>query len=93
MKRKLRVVIPNPQNIYRDFCFKLQKSPKFEKIIIFFIIVNLITMGCTYKGISEVGIDAINIVNNTCLVIYHIEAIIKIMGVGFYFYFKDDWNK
>ncbi|KAL4473885.1 hypothetical protein ABPG74_022749 [Tetrahymena malaccensis] len=93
MKRKLKVVIPTPENTYRQFCYILAKSPKFEKIIIFFIILNLVTMGCQYKGMNDQGAQAINVINNFCLVIYHIEAVIKIIGVGIYFYFKDDWNK
>lgn len=93
MKRPLKVVIPTPENYYRNICFLIQKSSVFEKGIIVFIIFNLIAMGSTYKGISSNGVTAINFINNTCLVIYHIEAVIKILGVGPFFYFKDDWNK
>ncbi|EAR90226.2 cation channel family transporter (macronuclear) [Tetrahymena thermophila SB210] len=93
MKRKLKVVIPTPENTYRHFCYILAKSSKFEKIIIFFIILNLVTMGCQYKGMDDQGAYAINVINNFCLGIYHVEALIKIVGVGVYFYFKDDWNK
>jgi hypothetical protein len=56
------------------------------------IFFNVVTMGCVYKGMERSGLDTINIINNVFLVIFHIEALIKIMAYG-WFYFKDGWNK
>lgn len=49
-------------------------------------------MACIYNGISESGRFTIETINNIFLVIFHIEAFIKISGFGT-FYFKDNWNK
>ena len=92
MKRKLKVVIPSPKNYYRNICFRISLSSLFEKSVLGCIIGNLIAMGCIYKGISDAGLTTINVINNTCLGIYHIEAFIKIFGTG-RFYFRQNWNK
>lgn len=49
-------------------------------------------MGLVYRGIPDDLFNAINITNNVFLVIFHIEAFIKIIALRNY-YFKDSWNK
>lgn len=48
-------------------------------------------MGCIYNGISVEGRKTIETINNVFLIIFHIEAVFKIIGYGI-FYFKDNWN-
>ena len=93
MKRRLKFVIPMPKARFRSICYKIQFSPIFDKIIIGFIIANLITMACVYKNIDSSSAYAIDFINNFCLAIYHLEALIKIIGIGPVSYFQDNSDK
>lgn len=93
IKRKLKVVVECPSNYYRGICFHITKSPLFDKTILVCIIANLIVMGTIYKGIGDTGNTVMMWINNSFLVIFHIEAILKLLSLGVTFYFNDDWNK
>ena len=49
-------------------------------------------MGLIYRGIPDDQLNAINIINNVFLVIFHVEAFTKLVALRSY-YFKDSWNK
>ena len=61
-------------------------------MIIFFIFVNFVAMGFIYRGIPDHELNALNIVNNVFIVVFHVEALTKIIALRMY-YFKDSWNK
>ena len=92
VRRSLKVIIPEPEPEWRKKCFDISNHVYFDRIIMLFIFLNIVAMGCTYKGIPEGGELAINTINNIFLFIFHVEAFIKISGYG-WFYFKDGWNK
>lgn len=49
-------------------------------------------MGFVYRGIPDQGSLLISYINNIFLIIFHLEALLKLLGLGF-FYFKHFWNK
>lgn len=91
-RRKLKTILPTPRNHIRRLCFKFVQDPRFEKGLIFLIVINTIVLGFTHSQQSfsfEVVIQTLNLV---FLGIFHAEAVLKIAGIGV-FYFKDAWNK
>jgi hypothetical protein len=92
MRRDLDIIIPEPKGDLNELCYEIHHHPYFDRIIIFLIFLNIVNMGCIYQGIPESGQATINTLNNVFLAIFHIEAIIKILSIKWY-YFKDSWNK
>lgn len=91
-RRKLRRIVPEPENSFRKKCFHISHNLKFEYLVIFAIALNTIFLGIKYKTQSPEFENLIDILNKVFLGIFHLEAIINIIGMGT-FYFKDLWNK
>lgn len=91
-RKKLKRILPAPRNHIRRACFKLVQDPRFEKFIIFLIVVNTIILGLTYSAESDEFGNVIQVLNIMFLGFFHLEAILKMIGLGV-FYFKDAWNK
>lgn len=92
IRKKLKIIIPTPIHNFRKLCYDISMHQYFERVIILLIFMNVVAMACTHYRISESGRTTINTINLIFLVIFHIEATIKISGFGM-FYFKDSWNK
>jgi len=79
----------------RAFCDQLGNHPKFSNFVIAMIILNAITIGmATSPTLTEKFGVWFNFVNNFVLVVFIVEAALKITGafprIGRYF--KDPWN-
>jgi Ion transport protein. len=91
-RKKLIRVIPEPENKIRKFCYFLAKKKGFDYSILFLIVLNTFVLGLKFTGQSDTFSLVLDIFNHAFLVIFNIEALIKIAGWGV-FYFKDSWNK
>lgn len=91
-RKKLKRVIPEPENLIRQYCFKLTNDPRFENFILFIIVLNTIVLGLKFQGQSTSFETTLDVLNNIFLAIFHLEAVIKTAGLGL-FYFKETWNK
>ena len=91
-RKKLRRVIPEPENSFRKKCFNISHNIKFEYAVICVIALNTIFLGMKYKTQTPEYEQLIDILNKAFLGLFHIEALIHIIGLGT-FYFKDLWNK
>lgn len=91
-KKRLKMLIPEPDNKLRKFCFDLAKMTEFDAFIMLVIIFNIVILGLKYPEQSEDFIYMLEVFNNVCLAIFHFEAAIKIAGWGL-FYFRENWNK
>jgi len=91
-RKKLRRIIPEPENSLRKKCFNISNHMYFEYLVIFVIALNTIFLGIKYKTQSPEFENIIDILNKVFLGIFHVEALIYIIGLGT-FYFKDLWNK
>ncbi|EGR33899.1 voltage-gated sodium channel alpha subunit isoform k, putative, partial [Ichthyophthirius multifiliis] len=89
---RFKIKIPEPSLKYRRICYLIASNCKFEKVIMFSILINITVNAFYYRNIPEIGVYIINIFNISFLGIFHFECFIKIYGLGFY-YFRDSWNK
>ena len=71
-----------------NFCMK----PEFDYFIMGCIIANTVLMGCRHADMGQAFSDVLYWGNFTFGVIFTIEAIIKIIGLGVP-YFSDNWNR
>lgn len=85
--RKRRV----PLNNIRRACFRIANNPNFELVIMGCIVLNTILMAQHYFGEEDLYRKAIDYANYTFAFIFSLEASIKIIGLGSY-YWKDSWN-
>ena len=92
LRKNLKLIIPIPKHEFRLLCYKISMHSYFERIVILLIFLNIVVMAVIHNGISDEGRSAIETINNVFLAIFHVEAFIKILAFGV-FYFKDSWNK
>lgn len=82
-----------PQNRTRAFFFYLAKSKGFEAIMMVVIMMNMLVMALPYEGSSTVYTKVLENINLALTFIFITEAGIKIIGLGFLLYIKNNWNK
>ncbi len=78
-----------------DQCQRVVGSKYFEPVIITIIVLNSLILGLeTSKGLEERFGDQMRLGNQVALVIFIVEAIIKLVALAprSYRYFKDGWN-
>lgn len=57
------------------------------------IIFNTITLIMSFDGASATYVYALNTMNTIFVVIFAVEAALKLSGLGFKYYFHETWNK
>ena len=79
----------------QSFCSNLSRSNFFNQFIIGTILLTGVVVGAqTYKDFAEENATVLNFLDQTILVIFTIEALIKILAEGHrpFNYFKNPWN-
>lgn len=80
-----------PRDHLRRWCFCTAKSSLLETIAMSCIILNTFMMGLSYFGEEDLYQAAIENSNYFFSIVFAIEAAIKVIGLGRY-YWKDSWN-
>lgn len=90
-KSALRVII-----LIQMTCFYIINTSAFDNISIFVILANSFTMILDDSGTNDNPDPIWGILETVFLVLYTIEMVFKILGMGFLFkedaYLKDSWN-
>ena len=84
-------MIKTSNNKLRNKFFDLAQNKYFEIFILVAIAANTLVMTIKWPNMSEKAKNTIEIINYFFLVIFFIEALIKLTGYGLR-YFKDKWN-
>lgn len=82
-----------PSNLWRRTAFNIVLWPWFDSVIIGSIIVNALVMSMQFFGQPPEYALALEIINTTFLVIFLVEAALKITGLGWEVYFRSQWNR
>ena len=80
-----------PLGAFGCFCYKVNECPYFEGVIYLSIILNTIVLTLQWAGQSDSNGFILDYVNYAFTCIFIVEAIIKVMAMGF-IYFSDLWN-
>jgi len=78
---------------FRGKVFDVVESPKFEYFISAMIILNTLLMCMDYHGASEYYENVLFWLNNVFLLIFTVEAVLKLTAYGPRYYFFVNWNK
>lgn len=90
---KAPVIEVEPDNPFRNKVFHFVRHDWFEYAITIVILMNTITMCMDYYGASEGYLEVLDVCNLIFVVIFTFEAVLKLIGLGFTYYFYLDWNK
>lgn len=80
-----------PRTKLRKLCFRVAQSPTLKTIIMGCILLNTFIMALTYFGQDNLYKDAIDTSSYAFGLVFTVEAAVKIIGLGKY-YWKDSWN-
>ena len=72
---------------------QIVESNTFETIILIIIFINSILVIIGFFNIPEDTLAIIDQVESFFIIIYILEALLKIIGLGHQAYFRDNWNK
>ena len=82
-----------PRNKLRFRIFKLVQNDKFDYFILCIIILNIGTMALSYEGMSENYEKGLAYANIAFTFIFIMEALLKMLGLGFTGYWFSGWNR
>jgi hypothetical protein len=80
-----------PKGKARNLFFKLVNSSWFETSIMFLILLNIVSMGVAFEGMSEEYERLLKYINMGFTGIFLLECGLKLIGLGLQ-YFKFTWN-
>lgn len=72
--------------------YKIVNSKIFETFIMICIIFNIISMAMIYDGMGSDYERIFDIIETIFAFIFVLEAILKLLALGFYRYFSVGWN-
>ncbi|CAI2379843.1 unnamed protein product [Moneuplotes crassus] len=81
-----------PLNETRRYFYKICISTWFDLVVISCIVINTLVLAMIYARMSDSYALTINIFNYFFLILYNIEFIIKIIGLGKQYFTRDQWN-
>lgn len=82
-----------PSNPVLKFCFDVASHPWFDPAIMAAIILNTVFMMVEHYQQTDAVTDFLYVSNLVFLVVFALEAVLKIGGFGWLLYWRDDWNK
>eukprot|EP01064_Diplonema_japonicum_P009432 TRINITY_DN16926_c0_g1_i1.p1 TRINITY_DN16926_c0_g1~~TRINITY_DN16926_c0_g1_i1.p1 ORF type:complete len:2141 (+),score=493.84 TRINITY_DN16926_c0_g1_i1:35-6457(+) len=71
----------------------LVMHPMFERVMLMVTILNVVALGADHHGIDSTGLLVIEIVNIVCTLIFTIEIVVKMIGLGVTLTFRDPYNR
>jgi voltage-gated sodium channel type XI alpha len=82
-----------PEHPVRGWCWSIVKKPWFDILIMVLIALNIMLMATTHYGQSEDFEKFLDISNAVFVVVFFLEAVVKISGLTWRTYWIDNWNK
>ena len=89
---KPRQRMEGPKGRLRGFLFRVAQHEKFDIVITFVIMANVLMMAFKRFDMDECTLAAMFWFNVAFTVIFVSEAVVKILGLGLRWYFHDPWN-
>ena len=78
---------------YRIRVRAIVMHPAFEKVFLAVTILNVMALGTDHYGIHDDMVTAIEVINTVCTILFVIEIVMKIVGLGWRLTFRDPYNR
>lgn len=91
-KFKQFMIRTRPPNIIYRACYKFIYHPVVETFLTIVIIINIIVLAMPFRHQPDSYTLTLTIIDLVCLIIFTIEMIIRLIGKGFWRYFKSILN-
>lgn len=92
IRQSLRIQTPEPKNKFRKKIYVCVNHEYFEIFIMVCILLNTLIMSMRYARMSNTYERILESINYVFSLIFNIELILKLIGLGFH-YFKSSWNR
>jgi hypothetical protein len=89
---KPRARAPCPTHPWRAACHRLATWARFESVMLVVIVFNTCLMALDGFGLSKAMEDLLGALTLGCTVLFILEAVIKLLGLGPKLYFSSAWN-
>jgi len=89
----LKKPIHPPTNAWRYTVYTVVMHPLFEPLIISCILLNTVTMCMEHYGASDIYNKVLGGLDTFFIAMFTIEALLKIIGLGWWQYIRNGWNK
>eukprot|EP01065_Artemidia_motanka_P051703 TRINITY_DN915_c3_g1_i1.p1 TRINITY_DN915_c3_g1~~TRINITY_DN915_c3_g1_i1.p1 ORF type:complete len:2117 (+),score=680.72 TRINITY_DN915_c3_g1_i1:180-6530(+) len=74
-------------------CFRATMDHNMDHVVTTCIVVNMVILSTVHHKQTAAWVYAQNWGNWVCTVIFAAEAVVKLAGLGPYFYFRENWNR
>jgi len=91
IRPKLKQKWLSPEDRFRKVFAEISSSRFLDYFILCCIVANTVCLSLMYRGMSQTFISNLAILSNVFTVVYNMEAVIKLLGMGIH-YFDDSWN-
>jgi hypothetical protein len=88
-----RVIPVPPTNKFRKVFFRIVQSNKFEYFIMVIICLNSIVLCMDYFRSSDSYKKIVGWANNVFVILFTLEATLKLIGNGPRYYFHENWSR
>jgi len=82
-----------PNGAVGAWCWHIATSDRFANFIMLAIAANTLVLTLTHEGMSYSFCHALEIANTLFMVIFLVEAVLKLTGLGARVYFSSGWNR
>eukprot|EP01060_Flectonema_neradi_P018380 TRINITY_DN251_c8_g1_i2.p1 TRINITY_DN251_c8_g1~~TRINITY_DN251_c8_g1_i2.p1 ORF type:complete len:1907 (+),score=283.84 TRINITY_DN251_c8_g1_i2:95-5815(+) len=85
--------LPQEWNGVKLKCFNLHNNPTFDMVIYISIILNCLLLATSYYEMSDGHVSFLFTANIIFVILFILEALIRITALGYVGYFRDPWNR
>ena len=68
------------------------KHRYFDRLLLSLIIINTIILASDYHDMPQLHTDINEYINTVLTILFTVEMVLKLIGLGVYHYFEDKWN-
>lgn len=84
---------PEKKNFFLKKLQRVVLSSRFEWVVIFCILINIVCLGMVYEGASDFYSNLLSFINFCFKIFFGIEATLKIASTSLKYYLSSNWNK
>jgi hypothetical protein len=77
----------------RQFCWRVVSDPRFDNVTLVVIFINLVLFAMDYYNAPRAYSNTLQICNEIITILFMVEMLMKLLGVGVLNYWRSGWNR